>query len=135
VYKPQPTGAVPNGYALARTVVLPDFQGMGIGVSISNFVSSLLVNMGKRVYTKTISPALGEYRSNSEKYRPTGQNGKVRKFNGKGLNAMDSKNRLSRASYCHEYIGDGLSGYENLLLPIAEMRKNKKELSQLKIEL
>ena len=135
VYKPQPTGAVPNGYALARTVVLPDFQGMGIGVSISNFVSSLLVNMGKRVYTKTISPALGEYRSNSENYRPTAQNGKVRKFNGKGLNAMDSKNRLSRASYCHEYIGDGLSGYENLLLPIAEMRKNKKELSQLKIEL
>ena len=48
---------------------------------------------------------------------------------------MDSKNRLSRASYCHEYIGEGLSGYENLLLPIAEMRKNKKELSQLKIEL
>jgi ABC-type lipoprotein export system ATPase subunit len=112
VYKPQPTGA-----------------------SISNFVSSLLVNMGKRVYTKTISPALGEYRSRSKDFRPTSNNGKTRKFNGKGKNAMDSKNRLSRASYCHEYVGVGLSGYEELLLPIKEMRDNKKKTIQLDLEL
>ena len=81
--------------------------------------------MGKRVYTKTISPALGEYRSKSKDFRPTSNNGKARKFNGNGKNAMDSKNRLSRASYCHEYIGEGLVGYEDLLLPIKEMRSNK----------
>lgn len=125
VYKPQPTGAVPNGYALARTVVLPDYQGMGIGSKISEFVCGILVNEGKRVYTKTISPALGEYRSKSKNFRPTAQNGKVRKFNGDGKNAMDSKNRLSRASYCHEYIGKSIDGYKNLILPIKEMRKNK----------
>ena len=125
VYKPQPTGAVPNGYALARTVVLPDFQGMGIGVNVSNFVASILVNMGKRVYTKTINPALGEYRGKSERFRPTAQNGKTRKFN--GANSKDSANRLERASYCHEYIGEGLRGYKSLLDPIKEMRDNKKK--------
>ena len=48
---------------------------------------------------------------------------------------MDSKNRLSRASYCHEYIGEGISGYEELLLPIKEMRDNKKKKVQLNLEL
>jgi hypothetical protein len=31
-----------------------------------------------------------------------------------------------RASYCHEYIGEGVSGYEDLLKPIEELRNNKK---------
>jgi len=125
VYKPQPTGAVPNAYGLSRTVVLPDFQGMGIGSKISEFTSAILVDKDKRVFTKTISPALGEYRECSDLFRPTSKNLKVRKDSGSD-NLV--KTRLSRASYCHEYIGEGLSGYEDLLLPIKEMR-DKKNLS------
>tara|TARA_R110000764_G_scaffold78452_3_gene156538 strand:- start:4097 stop:5239 length:1143 start_codon:yes stop_codon:yes gene_type:complete len=121
IYKPQGTGAVPNAYALARTVILPDYQGIGLGVTISNFTSSILVNMGKRVYTKTISPALGEYRAKSPLFKPTSKNGVKRKDH-----LSDKKrNRLSRNSYCYEYIGDGISGYEELLKPIKEMRKSK----------
>ena len=123
VYKPQATGAVPNAYALARTVVLPDYQGVGIGVSISNFTSSILVNMGKRVYTKTISPVLGEYRAKSPLFKPTSKNGVKRKdHNSDGGERV----RLSRASYCYEYVGEGVSGYEDILRPIKEMRINKK---------
>jgi ABC-type lipoprotein export system ATPase subunit/GNAT superfamily N-acetyltransferase len=122
VYKPQPTGAVPNGYGLSRTVVLPDFQGMGIGSKISEFTSAILINEGKRVFTKTVNPALGEYRELSKKFRPTSKNKKAR--TDAHTDSM-VKTRLSRASYCHEYIGDPISGYENLLLPIKEMRKNK----------
>tara|TARA_R110000744_G_C19281588_1_gene553622 strand:- start:50 stop:1195 length:1146 start_codon:yes stop_codon:yes gene_type:complete len=122
VYKPQPTGAVPNAYGLSRTVVLPDFQGMGIGSKVSEFTSSILVNKDKRVFTKTISPALGEYRESSDLFRPTSKNLKVRKDFGSDKLV---KTRLSRASYCHEYIGEGLSGYEELLKPIKEMRDDK----------
>ena len=122
VYKPQPTGAVPNAYGLSRTVVLPDFQGMGIGSKVSEFTSSILVNKDKRVFTKTISPALGEYRECSDLFRPTSKNLKVRKDFGSDKLV---KTRLSRASYCHEYIGKGLSGYEELLKPIKEMRDDK----------
>ena len=32
---------------------------------------------------------------------------------------------LVRSSYCHEYIGEGISGYEELLKPIKEMRADK----------
>tara|TARA_R110000803_G_scaffold208521_2_gene277253 strand:+ start:229 stop:1371 length:1143 start_codon:yes stop_codon:yes gene_type:complete len=121
VYKSQPTGAVPNGYGLSRTVILPNYQGMGIGSKISEFTSAILVNKGKRVFTKTVNPALGEYREMSDVFRPTSKNKKVRKDS----NTDNAGKRLSRASYCHEYIGEGISGYEELLKPIKEMRKSK----------
>lgn len=124
VYRFQPTGSVPNGCALARTVVLPDYQGMGIGKCVSEFTASLLINKGKRVFTKTVNPALGEYRSLSPKYRATSKNGKIRKD---AKSDVSSKTRVSRASYCYEYTGNGISGYENLLLPIKEMRENAKK--------
>jgi len=38
---------------------------------------------------------------------------------------MSGWNVLVRTSYCHEYIGEGISGYEELLKPIKEMRKGK----------
>ena len=122
VYKSQPTGAVPNGYGLSRTVILPDYQGMGIGSKISEFTASILVNKGKRVFTKTVNPALGEYRDRSISFRPTSKNRKIRKDS----NTDKAGKRLARASYCYEYIGEGLSGYEELLKPIKEMREDKK---------
>jgi hypothetical protein len=37
-----------------------------------------------------------------------------------------------RASYCHEYIGDVIDGYDDLLLSMDEL-KDKKMLNQLKL--
>lgn len=119
VYKPQGTGSVPNGYALSRTVVLPDYQGMGIGSKISDFVCGVLVQEGKRVFTKTINPALGVYRDKSNKFKTTSKHMQIR--TDANSDKISSK-RLSRASYCHEYIGEGIEGYEDILLPINEMR-------------
>ncbi len=119
----QPRKGCPNGFALSRTVVLPDFQGMGLGTKISEFCASMFVGIGGKVYTKTVNPALGEYRNKSDKFRPTAQNGKVRKL--KEDTDKKARNRLERASYCHEYIGEGISGYEELLKPIKEMREAK----------
>lgn len=121
----QPRKGCPNGFALSRTVVLPDFQGMGIGSRISEFCASIFVAAGGKVYTKTISPALGEYRNRSDKWRGTTFNGKVSQH---AKYDKSAKSRLERVSYCHEYIGEGLSGYEELMLPIKEMRKNRKSL-------
>ena len=109
--------------ALSRTVVLPDFQGMGIGSKISEFCAAIFVNSDYKVYTKTINPALGEYRNKSEKFRPTSQNGKIRII--QDDTDKKAKNRLTRASYCHEYIGEGLEGYEELLMPVENIRFNK----------
>jgi len=121
VFSRLPSGTVKNSYRLNRTVVLPDFQGMGIGSKISEFVCAILKT---RVFTKTVNPALGEYRSKSNKWKATSKNGKVLKGQSKekGENVWTTK---TRASYCYEYIGEEISGYEDLLKPIKEMREAK----------
>lgn len=121
----QPGKGRANGFALSRTVILPDFQGMGFGTKISEFCASIFTDAGGEVFTKTVNPALGIYRNNSSNFRPTAMNGKKR--SAKNVKTDNSaKNRLVRASFCHAYIGEGLCGYEELMMPIAEMREIKK---------
>lgn len=113
---------VGNAYRGSRIVVLPDYQGLGIGSSISNFLGGISKKSGYRYFTKTVHPALGEYRNrNIEQWIPTSFNGKVRNKS-KSENNIYTSIKL-RASYCHEYIGEPIEGYEDLLLPIKEMRE------------
>lgn len=121
-----PSATIKNAYRESRIVVLPDYQGMGIGSKISEFCGGILKSNGYRYYTKTVHPALGEWRNNnSNNWRPTGDNGKIRTPR-KTRSAYHSV--ITRASYCHEYVGEGISGYEDLLLPINEMR-SKNEIT------
>ena len=115
-----PRKGIPNGMAISRIVILPDYQGLGLGSRLSNFIGGVFVNEGNKMYIKTVNPALGEYFNNSKSWRGTAMNGKARKMDGADVNKY--KNRVTRLSYCHEYIGEGISGYEDLLLPINEMR-------------
>jgi ribosomal protein S18 acetylase RimI-like enzyme len=111
-------------------VVLPDYQGMGIGSKISEFSAGIIKNRGGKYYTKTINPALGEYRNKqTNRWKPTAFNGKNRISKGQSI---VYKNLKERASYCHEYIGDVIDGYDDLLLSMDEL-KDKKMLNQLKL--
>ena len=66
----QPRKGCSNGFAISRVVVLPDFQGMGLGTKICEFTSSLFINQGGKVYIKTVNPALGVYHNKSDKWTP-----------------------------------------------------------------
>lgn len=120
---PLPSGTLTNAYRLSRTVVLPDYQGLGIGKSISEFICGILKNKGCRIFTKTVNPALGEYRDKTEnRWTKTAKHG--RKLNPKGMNhSLKKWDVKNRASYCHEYVGDEIDGYEELLVPIKDIRK------------
>lgn len=119
-----PSGTVRNSFRLSRTVVLPDYQGIGIGSRISEFICSITKGT---VFTKTVNPALGEYRNKSKNWKPTSKHLKTLKGQRKesGENVWTTK---TRPSYCHEYIGESINGYEDLLLPINEMR-SKNEIT------
>lgn len=120
----QPRKGCPNGFAISRIVIMPDFQGMGLGVKLSEFCGGLIRNTGGLCFIKTVNPALGIYFNKSKIWRGTSLNGKKRII--KQDTDKSARNRLERASYCHEYIGESISGYEDLLLPINEMRDSKK---------
>lgn len=121
---PQPSGHFKNGVRESRIVVLPEYQGLGLGYKISEITAAIYKDSGYRYFTKTVHPALGEYRNaNTTVWKGTAKNGKPPEDLGYNTR-LNWKVKL-RVSYCHEYIGDSLSGYEDLLLPVNQLRYAK----------
>lgn len=120
-----PRKGMGEAMAISRIVVNPDYQGMGIGYSLCCFIGGIYTQRRNRIFIKTVNPALGMKFNNSKEWRGTTFNGK--KAPHVNLDAK-AKNRFDRISYCHEYIGEVIDGYEDLLLPINEMR-SKNELT------
>ena len=120
---------VGKAFRESRVVVLPDFQGLGIGSSISRFMASIAFDFGYKYFTKTTNPALGIQRNiDIVNWQATAFNGKIRKPTKAKNNKYTSLSL--RPSFCHKYIGKKTEGYSNLLLPIAEMRNREQmELS------
>jgi ABC-type lipoprotein export system ATPase subunit/predicted acetyltransferase len=127
IVSPLPSAYIKNAFRESRIVVLPDFQGLGLGYEISKFTASIYKSEGKKYYTKTVHPALGENRNKrKDHWRATNDNGKIRKKRKKEFNYESHWKHNSRVSYCHEYIGDVVNGYNELIKPIKEIRKYKK---------
>jgi hypothetical protein len=66
IHRPDPAGGY---WAEHRTVCLPDFQGVGIGNALSEFVASLFVATGKRYCSRTSHPAMIRHRARSKLWR------------------------------------------------------------------
>ena len=103
-----------------RTVVLPEFQGLGIGSAFSDAIARIYVGKGLRYFSKTAHPAFGEHRERSAEWRPTSTNkqkrssyltsdGSVRKMSGYGGEGTAARD-ANRICYSHEYIGNKKEG-------------------------
>ena len=57
-----------------RIVVLPDYQGLGIGNKISEYFGELYLSQGYRYFGKTANPRMGEHRERSELWKATTSN-------------------------------------------------------------
>jgi ABC-type lipoprotein export system ATPase subunit/GNAT superfamily N-acetyltransferase len=100
-----------------RTVILPEFQGMGIGTRFSDAIAEMYVSKGMRYFSKTAHPSFGEHREKSPLWRATSTNrksrkasyllkdGTVRAMPGYGGNAQIALRDADRVCYSHEYIG------------------------------
>lgn len=55
---PMPSGTIQNAYRISRIVVLPDFQGLGIGIKLLNYFGSMYKKDNKSLYIKTSNPSL-----------------------------------------------------------------------------
>ena len=98
-----------------RTVVLPEFQGMGIGTAFSDAIAEIYVARGLRYFSKTAHPSFGEHRQKSPLWRATSTNlksrlgsylnkdGTARKMPGYG--GTTTARDAGRLCYSHEYIG------------------------------
>lgn len=55
---PMPSGTISNAFRVSRMVVLPDFQGLGIGIKLLNVFGSMYKKNQKKLYIKTSNPSL-----------------------------------------------------------------------------
>lgn len=103
-----PSGTVKNAWRAHRTVILPDFQGLGIGVRFSDAIAKMYVDDGCRYFGRTANPRLGEHRQRSPHWKPTSKNKVHRKDIAKKGDKYWKhwKGDGVRVCYSHEYIGD-----------------------------
>lgn len=94
-----------------RTVVLPDFQGLGLGARISDTLAAHMLSVGVRYFVKTRHTTLGEYRNRSPLWRKTQHYGerKDKEY------AQVRWKAISDFSFCHEFIGSDPAVYEKCL--------------------
>lgn len=94
-------------YRASRTVILPDFQGLGIGVRFSDALGQIYLDQGLRFFSKTAHFRFGEYRQKVDWWRATSTNLKDRsKSRGNKSGKWDHWHvDQKRICYSHEYIG------------------------------
>jgi SNF2 family DNA or RNA helicase/GNAT superfamily N-acetyltransferase len=104
-----PHGHITNGWRGHRTVVMPDFQGLGIGGRLSDWTGEYVINHMPdadgnpgRYFSRTVHPRFGAYRNASPLWKPTSSNEKVGSKPNQGI----SSTALMRMSFSHEYVGN-----------------------------
>ena len=99
LFFPHPTRP---GWREHRTVCLPDFQGVGLGAAMSEFVAAMYRATGKPYFSTTSHPALIRQRSRSALWRLTRRAGISTRPHVNGLAASGSIGRMTAG---FEYLG------------------------------
>ena len=128
---PQIGKGVGEAKRMTRLVILPDFQGLGLGGKILDFMGGICCANGFKFYIKTINPRMGYHLEDSDKWTPTPHNGKLRKEREEVKKFGKYKCLLIRPSYCFQYIGEGIEGYKDLMQDVDKMRYDKSMEGQL----
>ena len=100
-----PNGYIKNAFRGHRTVIFPDYQGLGLGTRLSDAIGQMYIDNGKRYYSRTAHPRMGIYREKSALWKGTSKNRRLRTdVNHKNVykgHYADNK----RICWSHEYIG------------------------------
>lgn len=99
---PFPNGYIKNGWRAHRSVVLPDFQGLGIGVGLSDWVAEFHTREGRRYFSRTAHPRMIAHRRASGEWRETSHSGEQRIGGGYRGKRWDAPTR--RAGTSHEFV-------------------------------
>ena len=100
-----PNGYIKNFWRGHRLVILPDFQGMGLGKYLLDYINNLYINKGCRVFVKCACIKLGRYMEESNKYIKTSTNKKERNIGDNGSFNKHITFDFDRICYSYEYVG------------------------------
>ncbi len=101
-------GKIKHAWRGHRTVVLPEFQGLGLGGRMVEAVGDLLRAEGKRFFCRTAHPWVGAHRDASPRWRATSTS-RVRRVAWRNRPSDKPawwKLDADRVCWSHEYIGN-----------------------------
>jgi GNAT superfamily N-acetyltransferase len=98
-----PSGTLRNAWREHRTVVLPDFQGLGLGATLGDWLGDLMTGQGRRFYSRTSHPRLVRYRRASPHWRETNHSGRGGQRQAGSRDATWNADE-NRPAYSFEYV-------------------------------
>lgn len=105
-----PNGSLKHMFRSHRLVVLPDYQGLGIGTKLNDFFGKMFLDKGYRYCMRTTHVRLANHMKSSSCWKPTSNNQKnnVRPnaHNMKYSNIMTDQKMLERICVSYEYVGE-----------------------------
>jgi len=104
-------GDIRKKWRECRTVIIPDFQGLGIGTRFSDAIADLHIEQGYRYFSKTSHMRMGLYREKSPIWKATATNLADRSKSTKGKSWSHLNIEKERICYSHEYIGEDRKSY------------------------
>lgn len=120
-----PSGTLKHAWREHRTVILPDYQGMGLGVVLSDGVADIFLKQGLRYYSRSAHPRFGNHRNSGEKWITTSKNKKHRTDLENTIAWKDEKRKYAsgtgdteRICFSHEYVGEKYNQREHFKLVI-----------------
>lgn len=99
---PVPSGNLKHGFRPTRTVVLPDYQNLGIGTRLSEFIGDYYLSQGYKFYYRSSHLRLRDFWEKSPYWVATSHNNKKGDLNSNFSN-KNYKNERICGSY--EYMG------------------------------
>jgi len=98
-----------TAYRAHRTVVLPEWQGMGIGSRLSDVGGEIYRRRGKKYFAQTVHPRFGSYRDRSPYWKALKWNHALQAFKYESWSHIKSHTQIRlrrpRVMYAHEYVG------------------------------
>lgn len=108
---PMPSGTLRDAFRVSRLVILPDYQGLSIGIKILNIFGAMYKSIGKSLYIKTSNPSLFNGMKNSlNNWKLVMENNNIEAIKKENQNylAKGSSSQLRKESITksYKYIGE-----------------------------
>lgn len=119
---PMPCGTSKYAYRGHRLVVLPDFQGLGMGTKIITYIAKYYVEQGLKHFARTTHVRLKRHFASNELWRATASNGKLRT----GVNDDIDKRKIKmhfddkRIAASFEYMGEDYATKPHKIIVVDE---------------
>jgi len=100
-----PHAKIHNGRRIARIVILPDYQGIGVGAHLMNVVASAYVADGKQMYITTSHPAVINGLNNNRNWAMMRKPSRVQKQGNTSTLTRKAQTSGSRVTASFKYVG------------------------------